>query len=140
MYFQEQELQFLKDEFSHLLKESKNQALNLFPEEKKTETSLERKTILTWTSGVPMSACFGFKDKVAKGLSKVQKDARITGAGNPETTGPFSIALLLSSVTCSLPPTLPEPQRPGLFHGETVCLYPLELFQGPNKSIHPIEI
>lgn len=62
-----------------------------------------------------MSACFGFRDKVAKGLSRVWDDARSTEAGNLETT-----------VTCILPLSLPEPQCP-LFHGETICPYPPEL-------------
>lgn len=103
-----------------------SQALNLFLEEKR-QASSERKMILTWTSGVPMSACFGFRDKVAKCLSMVWDDTRIAGAGNLETTGPFPTTILLSSVTCSLSLSLPEPQGPSLFHGETICLYCPEL-------------
>ena len=61
-----------------------SRVLNLFPEEK-TEASSERKMILRWPSEVPVSECFEFREKVAKGLSRVWGNARNTGIRNPET-------------------------------------------------------
>lgn len=43
--------------------------------------------------------CFGFREKVAKGLSRVWSNARNTGIRNPEIT---VLVLFLSSGTCSL--------------------------------------
>lgn len=85
-----------------------------------------------------MSACFGFRDKVVKRLSGVwDDDVRITGAGNSETTGLLLTAVLLSSVIGSLPPGLPKPQCPGLFHGETICLYPPDLSKDQTRVFIP---
>lgn len=83
---------------------------------------------LRWPSEEPVSECFGFREKVAKRLSGVRGDAKNTGIRNLEATVPWSAAPLLSSVTCRLSLSRPEPQSPGLFSWESICpAHPPEL-------------
>ena len=111
MYFQEQELHFFFKGYISKFTEREQEldqlspVLNLFPEEK-TEASSERKMILRWPSEVLVSECFGFRENVAKGLSRVWSNARNAGIRNPETT---VLALFLSSGTCSLSLCTPAP-------------------------------
>lgn len=84
--------------------------------------------ILTWTSGVPVSESFEFRDKVVKGLSRMWDTVRNPEVGSletlillPEAADLLHRALMLSSATGSLLQSLPEPQFPGLFHGEIIC-------------------
>lgn len=134
MYFQEQELHFFFKGYISKFTEREQEldqlspVLNLFPEEK-TEASSERKMILRWPSEVLVSECFGFRENVAKGLSRVWSNARNAGIRNPETT---VLALFLRLWNVQPVPLYPRPtpreQSPGFFHREIICsAHPSEL-------------
>ena len=96
--------------------------------------------ILRWPSEVPVSECFEFREKVAKGLSRVWGNARNAGIRNPETT---VLAEFLSSGTCSLslstPAPLPKLSLQASSTGRASCS-PFWAVLTTNESTYSMEI
>ena len=96
--------------------------------------------ILRWPSEVPVSECFEFREKVAKGLSRVWGNARNAGIRNPETT---VLAESLSSGTCSLslstPAPLPKLSLQASSTGRASCS-PFWAVLTTNESTYSMEI